>query len=170
MNNNKKIKHQFVEGLKEVLASNSIVIITHNKGLTVSDVNGLRKKVKQSQSTYVVAKNTLVKIALKDSKYEALDELMEGPTSITYSTDPVAAAKAIFEFTKENEKLEIRGGVMDGQYIDAKAIKTLASLPSLDELRAKFLGLLNAPATRIAQILQAPGAQLARVCNAYSKK
>ncbi len=170
MNKNREFKCQVVGSMQEVFASNSIVIVMHNKGLTVADVKDLRKKVKQAESKYFVAKNTLIKIALKGSKFEDLDKLMEGPTSLAYSNDPVAASKAISDFIKTNEKLEIRGGIMDGAYLDVNAIKTLASLPSLNELRAKLLGLLNAPATKIAQILQAPGAQVARVLSAYSKK
>ncbi|KIE05463.1 50S ribosomal protein L10 [Candidatus Jidaibacter acanthamoeba] len=170
VNKNREIKCQVVESMQEVFASNNIVIIMHNKGLTVSDVKDLRKKVKQAESKYIVAKNTLVRLALRESKFAELEKLMQGPTSIAYSNDPVAVSKILSDFTKVNEKLEIRGGIMDGAYLDVNAIKTLASLPSLDELRAKFLGLLNAPATKIAQILQAPGAQVARVLSAYSKK
>jgi large subunit ribosomal protein L10 len=170
VNKNKSQKHQTVEELKGIFASNNIVIITHNKGLTVSQVKDLRKKAKQVDSQYLVAKNTLVKIALKGSKFKELEELMEGPTSLTYSTDVVAASKVLNDFIKENEKLEIRGGMMDGVFLDTNAVKRLASLPSLDELRAKLLALFNTPATRIAQIIQAPAAQVARVISAYSRK
>ncbi len=166
----KAFKHQVVEELKEVFASTSIVIVTQNVGLTVKDARALRRKVKELNSSFRVAKNSLVKIALKGSKYEELTKLMSGPTAIAYSEDPVAAAKAIDEFVKSNEKLKISGGVMGDIFLTPAQIKQLAALPSLDQLRGKIVGLLQAPASKIAAIMQAPASQLARVVDAYAKK
>jgi large subunit ribosomal protein L10 len=163
-------KHQVVEELKGVFADSGIVIVAQNVGLTVSDARELRRKVKQANSSFRVAKNSLVKIALKGSRYEELTKLMSGPTAIAYSEDPIAAAKAVDGFVKSNEKLKISGGVMEGVFLTPAQIKQLADLPSLDELRGRIVGLLQAPASKIAAIMQAPGSQLARVVDAYAKK
>lgn len=163
-------KHQVVEELKGVFSSTGIVIVTQNVGLTVKDARTLRMRVKEAKSYFRVAKNSLVKIALKGSKYEELTKLMSGPTAIAYSEDPVAAAKAINGFVKGNEKLKISGGVMGDVFLTPAQIKQLADLPSLDQLRSKIVGLLQAPASKIAAILQAPGLQLVRVVDAHAKK
>lgn len=170
VNKNRELKQKVVENMQDVFASSSLLLVMHNKGLKVSEAKDLRKKVKNAGSRYLVAKNTLIKIALKGSQFQELESLMEGPTSLAYSSDPIAVSKVIMEFIKDNDRLEVRGGVMDGAYLDVNAIKTLASLPSLDEIRAKLIGLFNAPATKIAQIIQAPGSQVARALNAYSNK
>lgn len=167
---NKEQKTVAVEELKSVFASADIAIITLNKGLTVADSRQLRNKVKVANSSFRVAKNRLAKIAAKGTRFEPLVELLKGPTAIACSNDPVGIAKVLASFSKDNEKLEILGGVMDDNYLDVNAIKQLATLPSLDELRAKIVGLLCAPAVKIVTVLQAPAAQLARVTDAYSKK
>lgn len=166
----KALKHQVVEELKQVFANTGIVIVTQNAGLTVKDSRALRRKVKESKSTFRVAKNSLVKLALKGSKYEELSKLMSGPTAIAYSEDAVAAAKVVDEFAKSNEKLKISGGVMGDVFLTPAQIKRLAELPSLDQLRGKIVGLLQAPASKIAAIMQAPGSQLARIVDAHAKK
>lgn len=163
-------KSLVLDELKSVFGSNDIVIVTYNKGLTVKASRQLRDQVRVANSSFKVAKNRLVKIAAKGTKYEQLFGLLKGPTAIACSNDPVGIAKVLAAFTKENEKLEILGGVMDDNYLDVSAIKQLATLPSLDELRGKIVGLLSAPAVKVASVLQAPASQLARVLNAYSKK
>lgn len=158
MEKNKKIAA--VEQLKQTFENVSLVIVAKNKGMTVLQANNLRKRVKSSNGTYQVAKNRLVKIAATGTKYEKLNDLFKGPTAIMYSNDVFASAKALHSFTKENsEKLEIVGGVMNDELLTPAQISHIASLPSLDELRGKLVGLL-----------QAPAAQLARVVDAYSKK
>lgn len=170
MNRNRKIKEDLVQSVKSIFNSSNIVIITHNKGLTVSKIKELRKSVKQLGGGHVVAKNTLVKIAMQDTKFAELSKLMVGPTAITYSSDVVGAAKSLCDFSKQSDKIDIVGGMMDGVYLTPDAVKTLASLPSLDELRSRLIGLIAAPATKIARILQTPGTQVARVISEYSKK
>jgi large subunit ribosomal protein L10 len=168
---NRAEKRELAGELRQVFDTSSIVIVSHNRGLTVSAVNTLRNKVRSiDNSKYKVAKNRLVKIALEGREWNEFSDLFKGPTTIAYSSDVVAISKTLVEFAKDNEKLEILGGVMDGKYIDKKTIDTLASLPSLDALRGKLLGLLNAPATKVAGVLQAPAGQLARVLNAYATK
>ena len=146
------------------------VIIAHNNGLTVAQMTDLRRKVRASGALIKVAKNRLVKIALKGTNFEGLDKHFTGPTTITYSKDPVSAAKAIAEFAKTNDKLVILGGAMGQNLLDVEGVKQLATMPSLDELRAKIVGLLNAPATKLVQIVQAPAGQLARIFGAYAAK
>lgn len=159
-----------VELLKSYADSSSIAIITRNNGLTVVDANKLRSRIKRSGSTYRVTKNRLAKIAFKGTQCEVLNENLSGPTAIAFSHDPVAVAKALDEMSKENEKLEIVAGIMDGVYMSAAQVKHLATLPSLDELRGKIIGLIQAPATKVAGVIAAPASQLARVIAAYSKK
>lgn len=166
----RSLKHSLVAELQGVFSDAGIVIVTKNKGLTVKQARQLRRGVKGANSTYRVAKNRLVKIALQGTKFAQLDSLMSGPTAIAYSADPVGISKVLQSFAKENEKLEIQGGVMGDVFLTPAQIKTLSELPSLDELRGKIVGLLQAPASKIAAVLQAPAGQLARVVNAYAQK
>ncbi len=147
-----------------------VVVVTRNLGLSVAQSTELRGKLREAGATYKVAKNRLAKLALKDTPYEGLEDYLSGPTALATSVDPVAAAKAAVEFAKANDKLEIVGGSMGGQLLDADGVKALASMPSLDELRGKLVGLVNAPATKIAQLSTAPAAKLARVFGAYGAK
>ena len=147
-----------------------VVVVTRNLGLSVAQSTDLRSKMRESGAAYKVAKNSLAKLALKDTDYEGLSDLLTGPTALATSVDPVAAAKAAVDFAKTNDKLEIVGGAMGTQVLDEAGIKALASLPSLDELRAKLVGLVNAPATKVAQLATAPAAKLARVFGAYGAK
>lgn len=163
-------KADSVAQLNAVFNEVGVVVVTRNLGLTVAQSTDLRGKMRDAGASYKVAKNRLAALALKDTKYEGLEEYLTGPTALAYSTDPVAAAKAAVDFAKTNDKLEIVGGSMGGQMLDEAGIKALASMPSLDELRAKLVGLVNAPATKIAQVVNAPAAKLARVLGAYAAK
>jgi large subunit ribosomal protein L10 len=163
-------KQKLVSEIKETLEDAQLVVITQQNGLTVAEVSDLRRKMRAAGAGYKVAKNRLAQLALKGTKYEGLATLLKGPTAIAYSTDPIAAAKIAVTFAKGNEKLKIVGGSMGADVIGADGIKALATLPSLDELRAKLVGMLQTPATRVATILQAPAGQLARVFGAYAKK
>ena len=147
-----------------------VVVVTRNLGLSVAQSTDLRAKMRDAGASYKVAKNRLAKLAIQDTQYEGIGELLTGPTAIATSVDPVAAAKAVVDFAKTNDKLEIVGGAMGSQILDADGIKALASLPSLDELRAKLVGLVQAPATKLAQLSTAPAAKLARVFGAYAAK
>ncbi len=163
-------KADSVAQLNAVFNEVGVVVVTRNLGLTVAQSTALRGKMREVGASYQVAKNRLAALALKETKYEGLEEYLTGPTALAYSTDPVAAAKAAVDFAKTNDKLEIVGGSMGGQMLDEAGIRALASMPSLDELRAKLVGLVNAPATKIAQVVNAPAAKLARVFGAYAAK
>lgn len=163
-------KQASVKELTGVFGEVETVIIAQNTGLSVAEFTDLRKKVRASGATIKVAKNRLVKIALKGTQFESLSDKFKGPTAITYSKDPVSAAKAIAEFAKTNQKLVIVGGAMGANVLDVNGVKNLATMPSLDELRAKLIGLINAPATKVVQVVQAPAAQLARIFGAYAAK
>src|SRR3569623_1280368 len=163
-------KAEAVASLNAVFAEAGVGVVTRNLGLSVAQSTQLRAKMRDAGASYKVAKNRLAKLALKDTGYEGLEEYLTGPTAIATSADPVAAAKAAVDFAKTNDRLEIVGGSMGGQLLDQKGIQALASLPSLDQLRGTLVGLLNAPAPKIAQLSTAPAAKLARVFGAYAAK
>ena len=163
-------KKELVATLNQVFKTTGVIVVAHNKGLTVNQVNDLRNKMAQAGATVKVAKNRLAKLASMDTPYAGISDLLTGPTALGTSIDPVAAAKIIVEFAKTTDKLEVVGGAMGSQVLDADGVKALASLPSLDELRAKIVGLVQAPATKVAQVVGAPAAQLARVFGAYAAK
>ncbi len=163
-------KTEAVAQLNAVFNEVGLVVVTRNLGLTVAQSTDLRAKVGDVGASYKVAKNRLAKLALKDTPYEGLEEFLSGPTALAWSKDPVAAAKAAVDFAKTNDKLEIVGGSMGGQLLDEAGVKALASMPSLDELRAKLVGLVNAPATKIVRVVNAPAAKLARAFGAYAAK
>lgn len=168
MDKNQKIK--LVEQLKTTFESATIVIVATNSGLTVTAARNLRKQFRAASCDYKVTKNRLAKIAVTGTDFEPLSGFLKGPTSIASANDPVAVSKILVNFIKENDKLQIVGGVMDGKLLSVDIVKELAALPSLDELRGKIVGLLQAPATKIAAVLQAPALQLARVTKAYAEK
>jgi large subunit ribosomal protein L10 len=163
-------KSEVVSALHASLKQMGVVVVTRNLGLTVAQSTDLRQKMRDAGASYKVTKNRLAKIAIQDTDYVAIGDLLTGPVGLAISADPIAAAKVAVDFAKTNDKLEILGGAMGTQVLDANGIKALASLPSLDELRAKLLGLIQAPATKLATVIQAPAAQLARVFNAYAEK
>jgi len=160
-------KAELVAELQETFASNNLVVITQQSGLTVEEVSELRKQMREAGAAFKVTKNRLAKIALKGTKFEELADRFTGPTAIAVSQDPVAAAKVAVEFANKNEKLQIVCGALEKEALDAVAVNALAKLPSLDELRGKLIGLIQAPATKVAGVLQAPAGQLARVFGAY---
>jgi large subunit ribosomal protein L10 len=163
-------KADSVASLNATFNEAGVVVVTRNLGLTVAQSTTLRLKVRDAGAAYKVAKNSLAKLAINDTDYVGLGELLTGPTALATSVDPVAAAKAVVEFAKTNDKLEIVGGAMGSLVLNADGIKALAALPSLDELRAKLVGLVQAPATKLAQLTTAPAAKLARVFGAYATK
>lgn len=163
-------KADLVDELKQVFSETSVVVVTRNLGLTVAQSTELRLKMRDAGAQFKVAKNRLALIALEGSRYSPIGDLLKGPTALATSGDPVAAAKVAVDFAKTNDKLEIVGGAMGDTVLDVNGIKALAALPSLDELRAKIVGLVQAPATKIARTVSEPGAQLARVIGAYAAK
>jgi large subunit ribosomal protein L10 len=160
-------KTEAVAQLNAAFNEVGVVVVTRNLGMTVDQSTQLRNKMREAGASYKVAKNRLAKLALKDTDYVGIEEYLSGPTALAWSQDPVAAAKAAVEFAKSNDKLEIVGGSMGTQVLDEAGVKALASMPSLDELRAKIVGLVNAPATKVAQVVNAPANKLARVFGAY---
>lgn len=163
-------KREFVASLASVFAETSMVVVTQNKGLTVAEVSDLRRKMRAGGSTFKVAKNRLAMLALEGTPFDGIKPMLKGPTALAWSMDPVAVAKTAVDFAKTNEKLVLIGGALGKQTLDAAGIRALADLPSLDTLRAKLVGLLQTPATRVASVLQAPAGQLARVFGAYATK
>ena len=162
-------KAESVASLNAVFNEVGVVVVTRNLGLTVAQSTQLRTKIREAGASYKVAKNRLAKLAIQNTDYAGIGDLLTGPTAIAASVDPVAAAKVVVEFAKTNDQLEIVGGSMGSQVLTPEGVKALASMPSLDELRAKLIGLVQAPATKIAQLTTAPAAKLARVFGAYAK-
>ncbi len=152
-------KQQLISEMKDVFNSSALVVVVLNKGLTMAETTELRNNVRKDGASYRVAKNRLAKLALAGTPCESMADLLVGPTAIAYSEDAIAASRAVVKMAKDNDRFEVVGGIMNGQKVDANMIKNLAALPSLDELRGKIIGLL-----------QAPGGQLARLAKAYSEK
>lgn len=163
-------KAKSVAALKEVFKTSNVVVVAHYSGLSVAQLQTLRKQMRQAGASVKVAKNRLAKIALEGSDVATIASLLKGPTLIAYSGDPVSAPKVAVDFAKTNEQFVILGGAMGKTSLDLNGVKQLASLPSLDELRAKLIGLIQAPATKIAQLANAPAAKVARVIQAHASK
>jgi len=163
-------KKELVANLQSTFEAANLVVVTQQTGLTVAEVSQLRRNMRAEGASYKVTKNRLTRRALEGTKFQALKPLFTGPTAIAFSDDPVAAARVCVAFAKSNEKLTIVGGALGGEELDSARIAALAKLPSLDELRATLIGLLQAPATKLAGVTQAPAAQLARVFSAYGSK
>jgi len=163
-------KKELVAELNDIFQKTSVVVVAHYSGLTVAQLQNLRKQMRAAGATVLVAKNRLAKIALEGTEVASIGGLMTGPTLIAYSDDPVAAPKVAVAFAKDNDKLVILGGAMGVTALNVEGVKSLATLPSLDELRAKIVGLVQAPATKLAQLSTAPAAKLARVFGAYANR
>ena len=163
-------KADLVDELKNVFNETSVVVVTRNNGLSVAQSTDLRLKMRDAGAQYKVAKNRLALIALDGTRYSPIGDLLKGPTALATSSDPVAAAKVAVDFAKTNDKFEIVGGAMGDTVLDVNGIKALAELPSLDQLRATIVGLIQAPASKIARTVNEPGAQLARIFSAYAAK
>ena len=163
-------KKEAVGALHDVFSKASVVVVAQYSGLTVAQMQRLRKQMKQAGATVQVAKNRLAQIALKGTDVASIGPLLKGPTLLAYSSDPVAAPKAAMAFAKDHEKFVVLGGAMGTTALNPDGVKALATMPSLDELRAKLLGLITAPATKLAQLANAPAAKVARVISAYASK
>ncbi len=167
---NRAEKKASIESVNATLKEAQIALVVHNNGLTVAQMSDLRAKMRAVGAHFKVSKNRLAKIATVGTPYENLADLLKGPAAIATSADPVSVAKGLVDFAKTNDKLVIIGGAFAGQKLDVKAVEALSKLPSLDELRGRLVGLLQAPAQRIASVLQAPGGAVARVIAAHSTK
>ncbi|MGK2921672.1 MAG: 50S ribosomal protein L10 [Methyloceanibacter sp.] len=163
-------KREVVSALHDVFAKTGVVVVAHYAGLSVADMTKLRSDMRDAGGRVKVAKNKLVKLALDGTDAKGISDLMTGPTCLAYSDDPVSAPKVAVKFAKGNEKFVILGGAMGATVLDAQAVNSLAELPSLDELRGKLIGLIQAPASKIARTVNEPGAQLARIFAAYGAK
>lgn len=167
---NRTEKKELVSHVNQQLQDSVSVVVAHYKGMTVAEMTDLRGRLRAAGAGMKVSKNRLAKLALAGTSYESLSDMLTGPTAIAFSADPVSAAKILVEYAKANEKLVIVGGAFGEIKLDVNGVKNLATMPSLDELRARIIGMINTPATRIAAILQAPGGQVARVINAHATK
>ena len=156
--------------LHEVFSNAASVVVTHNLGLTVAEMTDLRNRMNEAGGSVKVAKNRLAKLALEGTSKAGIADLLKGPTVLMYADDPVVPAKIVAEFAKKNKKIEILGGALEASVLDANGVKALADLPSLDEMRATLIGLIQSPAQKIASVLSAPGGQIARVLNARAEK
>ena len=163
-------KADLVDELKQVFAETSVVVVTRNLGMTVAQSTALRNRMRDAGASYKVTKNTLTLIALEGTTYASIGDMLTGPTALATSADPVAAAKVAVDFAKTTDRFEIVGGAMGDTVLDVAGVRALAELPSLDELRATIIGLIQAPATKIARTINEPGAMLARVFGAYAAK
>ncbi len=161
-------KEKQVEQLRGIFVDSSLVVVAHQEGMTVAESSDLRVKMREAGASFKVTKNRLARIALDGTKFSEIADLFKGPTAIAYSEDPVAAARVAVDFAKTNDKLVVVGGALDEQQLDQAGVQTLAKLPSLDEQRSMLIGLIQAPATKVAGVLQAPAGQLARVFGAYA--
>src|SRR5688572_392841 len=156
-------KSELVTKLNEQWKSTGVLVVAHYKGMTVAQMTDFRKRVKEAGGVVKVTKNRLAKLALQGTDAEAVADLLKGQTCVAYSSDPISAAKVSVKYAKENDKLVILGGAMGRTRLDGAGVQALADLPSLDELRGKLVGLLQAPASKIARIVKEPGGMLARV-------
>lgn len=163
-------KAEAVAELKQTFSETQVVVVTRNLGMTVAQSTALRNRMREAGARYKVTKNTLTLIALEGTTYAPIGDMLTGPTALATSPDPVAAAKAAVDFAKTTDKFEIVGGAMGDTVLDLNGVKALAELPSLDELRATIVGLIQAPATKIARTIAEPAALLARVVGAYAAK
>lgn len=163
-------KQELVTTLNGVFSNTGVIVVAHYSGLSVADMTDLRHRMREAGGHVRVAKNRLAKLALEGTEVAGISDLFTGPTCLAYSDDPVAAPKVAVNFAKDNEKLVILGGAMGATVLDPAAVKSLASLPSLDELRGKLVGLIQAPAGKIARVLNAPAVKLARVFSAKGQQ
>jgi large subunit ribosomal protein L10 len=163
-------KKELVAHLSDVFQKTSVVVVAHYSGLTVAQLQRLRKQMGDAGAKVQVSKNRLAKIALEGTKVASIGSLMQGPTLIAYSDDPVAAPKIAVAFAKDFDKFVILGGAMGSTALDLNGVRALATMPSLDELRGRLVGLIQGPATKLAQLTTAPASKLARVFNAYAER
>ena len=167
---NREQKESLVQNLRSIIAENSLVLVFHYRGMSMTDMTDLRVQSFNSGCNIKVTKNRLTKLALEGSDKAALSQFFDGPTAIAYSSDPVQLTKLVTNFAKNNSNLVILGGIMDNEILSVEKIEILSKLPSLEEIRAQLIGLISSPAQKIASVLTAPSGDLARVFNAYSNK
>ena len=170
MSLNREQKKIFVDELSSALKKASLAIVTRQSGMTVAETTSLRNKMRAAGASYKVVKNTLAKIAIQGTPFEPLKDHLTGPAAIAASEDPIVAAKVAVEYMNDNNKFEVIGGVLNEKVLDLAAVKALAKLPSFDVLRSQILGVIMAPATKLATIIKEPSASVARVIAARAKQ
>jgi large subunit ribosomal protein L10 len=163
-------KAAWVSNIKSGLENAHSAFVVSYKGLTVEDMTNLRSKFREANASFAVTRNKLTKLAIKGTDFEGLTDLFVGTTAVAYGDSPVEIAKIISNFAKENEKLEVIGGTMGAEIMDAKGVKTLASLPTQDELRAKIISIIQTPMRNLVGVTRAPAEKIARLTNSYSQK
>ena len=163
-------KSNFVNNMKDEILNSSSIVVAHYSGLSVLETDDLRKEMRNNGAKFRITKNRLTKLALVETQFKDIADLFSGPTAIAYSSDPVAPAKVAVNFEKKSKNFKIIGGGYDGKKIDIDKINFLATLPSLDETRGQIIGLIMAPAQKIASIIKEPGGQLARLMSSRSKQ
>ena len=167
---NRDQKTELVKTLRSTFEDSASVVVVHCIGLTVAESTDLRNKMRHDNCNFKVTKNKITRLALKDTKYQYMDEMFSGPTAIGSSKDPVMAAKVLVDFAKENEKLVIIGGGLNDKPLSKKDVEALAKLPSLDDLRAKLVGLLQAPASKLARLTKEPATKVLRTISEKTKQ
>ena len=167
---NRDQKEIFIKNIKTIVDDNSLVLVFHYRGMSMNEMTDLRVQSFNSGCKIKVTNNRLAKLALKETNKVDLSDFFDGPTAIAYSNDPVSLTKLLVEFAKNNNNLVVLGGIMDNEILSVEKIEILSKLPSLEEIRAKLIGLISSPAQKIASVLTAPSGDLARVFNAYSSK
>ncbi len=166
----KQQKKDYVEEMKKVFTSNEAVMIAHYQGLNVNELDKIREEMRKSGIFFKVTKNRITKIALKDTKYKELEKFFTGPTAAAISSDPIMSAKILSKYAKSGKKLKLVAGYMDGKVLEAEDVAKIATLPTLDEARAKIVGILSTPAQKFLSILLAPGSKIAILAHEKSKK
>ena len=167
---NKNKKKTYIEEMKSFFKKNSSVFITHYQGLTVKDIDRLRSEMRKHGILFKITKNRITKLALEGSKFKKLENLFSGPTAVTFSEDAITSAKILTKFAKSNSNLKIIGGIMEDEPLSVKDVEKIATLPTLNEARAKIVAILTTPAQKIMSILLAPGSKIAILALAKSKK
>ena len=167
---NRDQKEIFIKNIKTIVDENSLVLVFHYRGMSMNEMTDLRVQSFNSGCNIKVTNNRLAKLALKESNKADLSDFFDGPTAIAYSNDPVSLTKLLVEFAKNNNNLVVLGGIMDNEILSVEKIEILSKLPSLEEIRAKLIGLISTPAQKIASVLTAPSGDLAKIVNAYSSK
>lgn len=167
---NRTEKQEFVTNFKSVLSNSNFVLVTHYKGLTVSEISSLREKFKENNANFKVTKNSLAKRAVENTDYNNLQQFFSGPTAIAYSDDPVSTAKVVYDFSKENDNLKIIAAAMGSKELNIDDVKKLASLPSMENIRAKIVSLISSPLSNIVSIVSEPSSKLVRLLNAKNEK
>ena len=167
---NKNKKKIYIEEMKNFFSNTNSILITHYQGLTVKQIDQLRNEMREHGILFKITKNRITKLALEGSKFKKLESLFSGPTAVAFSEDAVTSAKILAKFAKNNSNLKIIGGIMEDQQLSPEDVKKIATLPTLNEARAKIVGILTSPAQKIMSILLAPGSKIAILAHAKSKK